>query len=172
MAARSSIDRDPRVKAAVDEALASGATIDEVLERIAGEGVSRSAIGRYAKKYRPIVEETQRFRAVAKVMREQLGVDGTDLTELAIQQSEVAALRSLLAINEAEDELGSKDGAGFARWVRTNAAAKGEIVKLRLSEIELIRKQAADDAEDAAREGGASDEQIDLIRRRILGIAD
>ena len=110
-----------------------------------------------------------RMRAVAKTMRAETG-DGHDLTDLAIQQSEVLTLRTLLSYNEGEVIVGGKEGGAIARMVRTNTATKREKAKFDEEQAARIRAQAADDAEGAAREIGATAAQIDTIRRRILGV--
>ena len=59
---RSSIKRLPtELREAVDQAIADGATIDEITARIRAEGgtCSRSAVGRYAKTMRDLIREQQ-----------------------------------------------------------------------------------------------------------------
>ena len=55
---RSSVDRLPdTLREAVDQAIADGATIDEITARIRAEGedCSRSAVGRYTKNMRDLI---------------------------------------------------------------------------------------------------------------------
>ena len=59
---RSSIKRLPsKLREAVDQAIADGATIDEITTRIRAEGedCSRSAVGRYAKNVRDLIRQQQ-----------------------------------------------------------------------------------------------------------------
>lgn len=170
MAGRSSISRDPRIKAAVDEAIASGATIEEIAAAVQASGISRSAVGRYAKKYRPLVEEVMHTRAVARVLREHLPDGDSSLMDLAIHKATMQALRTLNDMEQSEDAPSPKDVGLITRSVRAAGAAQRE----KALYDKLIRDhavaEAAASACDAARQFGASDEQIDIIRRKILGM--
>ncbi len=67
---RSSVDRLPdTLREAVDAAIADGATIDEITERIreGGGDCSRSAVGRYAKNMRDVIRQQQEADRVIKV---------------------------------------------------------------------------------------------------------
>lgn len=170
MAPRSSIKKDPRIQRAVDEALANGDTIEEIAERVKGDGISRSAVGRYAREYRPLIEETIRFKAVAKAMRAETEAGGDDLTDLAIQQSEVLALRTLIELNQEGETLNPLAGGRLAGWVRANVSARQTKARLDEEERARLRAEAAEAGAKAAQAAGASDAVIDRIRRDILGM--
>ena len=173
MAPRSSIEKNPALRAAVERLIAEGEhSIDDIHEAVAEYGVSRSAVGRYANRYRPLVETIIRDRAVREAMRKHLpsGVD-TELVDIAIHRAQSEVLRAMDAMGD-EDEAASPDR--IAKLVRAlNGVIKAMRDKrsfeedIRASE----RAKAADVAADAMREAGAGDAQADYIRRKIMGLA-
>ena len=73
---RSSIKRLPsELREAVDQAIADGATIDEITARIRAEGedCSRSAVGRYAKNMRNLIRTQQETDRTIKAWAQALG---------------------------------------------------------------------------------------------------
>ena len=73
---RSSIKRlPPELREAVDQAIADGATIDEITARIRakGEDCSRSAVGRYAKNMRDLIRQQQETDRTIKAWAQALG---------------------------------------------------------------------------------------------------
>ena len=73
---RSSIKRLPtELREAVDQAIADGATIDEITARIRAEGedCSRSAVGRYAKNMRELIRNQQETDRTIKAWAQALG---------------------------------------------------------------------------------------------------
>ncbi|MBN8844828.1 MAG: DUF3486 family protein [Sphingomonadales bacterium] len=174
MAPRSSIEKNPALQAAVEKLIAEGEhTIDDIHDAVAEYGVSRSAVGRYANRYRPMVETIIRDRAVRQAMHKHLpeGVD-TGLVDIAIHRAQSEVLRAMDAMGE-EDEAASPDRIaklvrslnGVIKAMRDKRAYADEI---RASE----RNRAADAAAAAAKEAGVGDAQIDVIRRQILGLKE
>jgi DNA-binding transcriptional ArsR family regulator len=174
MAPRSSIEKNPALRAAVERLLAEGEhTIDDIHEAVAEYGVSRSAVGRYANRYRPMVETIIRDKAVRDAMRKHLpeGVD-TGLVDIAIHRAQSEVLRAMDAIGD-DEEPGSPDRiaklvralGGIIKAMRDKRAFEEEI---RTSE----RSRAADAAAEAMKEAGAGEAQVDFIRRKILGMKD
>ncbi len=174
MAPRSSIERNPALQAAVEKLIAEGEhTIDEIHDAVAEYGVSRSAVGRYASRYRPMVDTIIRDRAVRQAMQKHLpaGVD-TGLVDIAIHRAQSEVLRAMDAMGD-EEEAASPDRIaklvrslnGVIKAMRDKRAFEEEI---RASE----RERAADAAVQAMTEAGAGEAQIDLIRRKILGMKD
>ena len=73
---RSSIDRLPsKLREAVDQAIADGATIDDITALIRAEGgsCSRSAVGRYSRNLRALIREQQEFDRAMKIWVRELG---------------------------------------------------------------------------------------------------
>jgi hypothetical protein len=174
MAPRSSIERNPALRAAVEKLIAEGEhTIDDIHDAVAEYGVSRSAVGRYANRYRPMVETIIRDRAVRDAMRKHLpdGID-TGIVDIAIHRAQSEVLRSLDAMG---DEDTPADGAKIEKLVRSlrhviNAMRDKRAYQDEIRASERVR--AADAAAEVMSEAGAGEAQIDLIRRRILGMRD
>ena len=73
---RSSIDRLPsKLREAVDQAIADGATIDDISALIRAEGgsCSRSAVGRYSRNMRALIREQHEFDRAMKIWVRELG---------------------------------------------------------------------------------------------------
>lgn len=173
MAPRSSIDRNPAAKLAVEKLIADGCTIDEITEAVTEYGITRSAVGRYARNYRPMVETVIRDKAVRAAMRKHLpdGVD-TGLIDISLHMAQSEVLRTFDA-SAAEDE--APDPARVEKMVRTlrgliNAMRDKRAYQDEIRNSERVR--AADAAAEVMSEAGAGEAQIDLIRRKILGMRD
>lgn len=174
MAPRSSIERNPALQAAVERLIAEGEhTIDEIHEAVAEYGVSRSAVGRYASRYRPLVDTIIRDRAVRQAMQKHLpaGVD-TGLIEIAIHRAQSEVLRAMDALGD-DEEPANADRIG--KLVR----ALGGVIKAMRDKREFEeevraseRQRAADAAVSAMREAGHGADQAEYIRRKILKIPE
>ena len=169
MAPRSSISRDPTIQLAVEKLIAEGATIDEISEAVAEYGISRSAVGRYAKRYRPMVEGIQRDRALREALKKHLpdGVD-TQLVDLAFFRAQGEVLRTIDSLGEEEDAASPKDLAATMRALRALVdgmrSKKAFEDEVRAAE----RKRIAAQVEQEARRNGASEALIQTIRDDIL----
>ncbi len=174
MAPRSSIERNPALQAAVEKLIAEGEhTIDDIHEAVAEYGVSRSAVGRYANRYRPLVDTIIRDRAVRQAMHKHLpaGID-TGLIDIAIHRAQSEVLRAMDALGDDEepanaDRIGKLVRAlnGVIKAMREKREFEEEV---RASE----RARAADAAAEAMTEAGAGEAQIEAIRRKILGMRE
>lgn len=174
MAPRSTVARNPAAQAAIERLIAEGDhTIDEIHDAVAEFGLSRSAVGRYSKRYRPMVETVRRDRAVREAMRKHLpdGID-TGLVDIALHLAQSEVLRAMDALGD-EDE--AADPAKIERLVRSlrhviNAMRDKQSFQdeIRASE----RAAAADIAAAAVREIGAGDAQAEYIKRKILKIPE
>lgn len=172
MAPRSSIEKNPALRAAVEKLIAEGEhSIDDIHDAVAEFGVSRSAVGRYATRYRPMVETIIRDRAVRQAIHKHLpeGVD-TGLIDIAIHRAQSEVLRAIDAMGD-EDEPASPDR--IAKLVRSLGGVIKAMREKRQFEDEIRaseRSKAAEAATAAARDAGVGDAQIDVIRRQILGM--
>lgn len=171
MSGRSSINRNPAIQAAVDQLIAEGASIDDIHDAVAEYGISRSAVGRYAKRYRPLVEGIQRDNAIREALRKHLpdGVD-TALVDIALYRAQAEVLRTF-------DGMGEEDGAASPKDVGAAVRALKALVETmrhkKAFEREVRddeRKRAAEAAERAARRAGASSDVIAKIRSEIIGM--
>lgn len=171
MAPRSSISKNPAIQQAVEQLIADGSTVDEIHEAVAEYGVSRSAVGRYAKRYRPMVETLVRDNAVRQALRRHLpeGVD-TGLIDVALHRAQAEVLRSIDALGDEEGPGSAKEVGGLVRALRSLIGSMREKKAYEDEVRDSERKKAVEAAEGAGREAGVSDAQIDVIKRRILGM--
>lgn len=165
---------DPRIKEAVDEAIRDGrATIDEILRliRSLGGDVSRSAVGRYKQSMEEAMETFRASQEMAKVWVEKLGSEPeTDAGRLAAQ------ILSMVAMHTAREAMNSGEAMPATDLMMASKALEhlGRYNKVTLETALRARKEAAAEAaaivEDVAKQGGISEETVQEIRRRVLGI--
>lgn len=177
MAQRSKIEQlDPRVRAEVDQAIKRGATIDAIVELIKGLGAdaSRSSVGRYTQKYAELARQQRDMRAVAEAFGKEFGQADDGQARLMVQLLTSTITRAILPMASEGDEiegLDAKELHFLARAVKdTMGAAKLDVERERLIR-EQERNRAAEAGAEAARQAGATEATIDLVKRRILGLA-
>lgn len=155
MAPRSSISKNPAIQQAVEQLIADGSTVDEIHEAVAEYGVSRSAVGRYAKRYRPMVETLVRDNAVRQALRRHLpeGVD-TGLIDVALHRAQAEVLRSIDALGDEEGPGSAKEVGGLVRALRSLIASMREKKAYEDEVRESERQKAVEAAEGAGREAG------------------
>lgn len=179
MARRSTIDRlDPKIREEVDRAIKRGATVDEITARLEtlGSDVSRSAVGRYSKRYREFAARQRDLRSVAEAYGREFGADDNSEGKLLMQMlSSIGARMAIGLVDQDDPDISLKEFELFARATKNLiTAAKSDAdrdAKVREEAAKQARAQAAMDAEDAARSAGASEETIERVKRRILGLA-
>ena len=167
-------DLDPRIKDAVDIAIAQGrATIDEICRMIRqmGGSSSRSAVGRYAKTTKERLEKFKEAQALAGQWIQQMRADPDgDVGQLLAEQLKVLAFKVQQDLGDGEGDLNPQALSQLARTFRDLASAD----KLRLEISRAIRKatveEAAARAESAGRKAGASPEALKRIREEIYGL--
>lgn len=178
MAGRSSIERlDPRIRVEVDRAIKRGLTVDEItqhLERL-GADISRSAVGRYSKRYRELADRQRDLAAVAKAFGSEFGDTDNEQGKLLVQLITSVAARAALPLATDEDvEIDGKELHFLARATKDIiSAAKIDTErdeKIREAAAKKAKAEAARDAEQAARDAGASEATIDMVKKRILGL--
>lgn len=166
---------DPAIKSAVDTAVREGrATIDEIvllIDQLGGEA-SRSSVGRYVKNAREKLDDYTRAQDMAKVWIEKIGKepDG-DVGRLISEMLKVAAFKTMGSLDEATPQ----DLAFLGKTLKDVASAD----KLGVEKIFALRKLIADEAAKVATEvvktvkkAGLTDETVEHIRSRILGISE
>lgn len=179
MARRSSIDRlNPEIREQVDLAIKRGATVDEITAQLAklGEDVSRSSVGRYSKHYREFAARQRDLRAVAEAYGKEFGADDNSEGKLLLQMLSSIGARMAIGLVDTDDpDISLKEFELFARATKNLiTAAKSDAdrdARIRDEATKAARAEAARDAENEARAAGASEETIDRIRRRLLGLA-
>lgn len=178
MAPRSSIELDPRLKAAADEAIRNGATIDEIVETLQSLGgeVSRSAVGRYTFKTRATMAKLREVREVAAVWADKFGSepDG-DVGQLVGQVLHAIAYQQASQMADADgtekESAGPRELMFLAGALKDIAAAN----KLSADRILKVRKEtaakAAAEVEKVAKAGGMTADTVAKLRAAVLGTA-
>lgn len=164
----------PRILEAVNKALAEGAIIDDIVDLISahGEDRSRSAVGRYAKKYSALADEQREINAVASAFAADFGDLDNNQNRMMIQ------LITTLITKQMIPHLTGKVSAANSMDLRLLAAAVKDSTSASKTEDDrkrLIRKEAfteaAKAAESEARSAGANDEVINKIKAKLMGLA-
>ncbi|MBX9881234.1 MAG: DUF3486 family protein [Sphingomonas sp.] len=177
MGRRSSIEQlDPRVRAEVDQAIKRGATIDAIVDLLKGLGAdaSRSAVGRYSKRYAELARQQREMRTVAEAFGQEFGSADDRQGRMMVQLLTSVITRAIMPVASAEDDpegIDAKELHFLARAVKDTVGAAKLDVERERAVREEERKRAAEAGADAARKGGASAETIDLVKRSILGLA-
>jgi hypothetical protein len=170
MGARSTVTRNPAIHEAVNQAIKRGCTIDEIKEIIdsLGANISRSALGRYSKKFNELASRQRDIRAASAAFAGEFGDANDKQTQLLIQ---------LLTTQITENIIAAAPGQQNPMELRLNAAAVKDAVtaaKIDDERRRAIRKEAlaeaASAAEKAGKKAGASPEAINAIKAQILGI--
>ena len=141
---RGKIARDAALRSAVHRHIAQHHTIDMIAAALGAQSASRAAIGRYVHDY---YREYRRLEVLIErpptLLREALG--HPEREEYAKLQLIYGKLRDILAAVQDRD---------------TSAMEA------------MLRAEAAPFPDPETRDAGVSDEAIDLIRRRILGLSE
>ena len=185
----SSIDRlSPELRDRLHELLARpDVTQQEITEALnaAGASVSKSAVNRYALRFRKWADRNRETQQVVKAYLAQSGQEGQeDLSEVLLHQLRDVAHALLVRMQEMHDtsqdeddpspegaiELGKLLGQA-SRSVRDIEMAADRSAERRRKLRAEIAEKAADAAAEAAKEGGSTKELIDEIRRRAVGAA-
>ena len=167
---RSSVKRlPPELLKAVDQAIANGATIDQITARIreGGGTCSRSAVGRYAKEVRDLIRQQQEsdrqietwVRALGERPEGQAGL-------ILIETLRALALATMAHLSKREEPASTEELARLALVLsRIESADKRR--------LERERERAAAKAEEARRrvasQGGLSPEVVAIIRAEVEG---
>lgn len=177
MAGRSSIERDPALQAAVDALIQSGCTLDEIVEQVRASGgtVSRSAVGRYSKGYAAMAAEQRRMTTMADAFAQDFGDADNRQGRMLIQLLTSITTRAIMPMAEGEElDISGKELADLARAVKDiTSASKTDIdreARAREEGAKRAREQAAAAGAEAARQSGATEQTINMVKQRILGI--
>lgn len=178
MAGRSTVTADPAIQAAVDAALASGSTIDEIVAHLRGLGadISRSAVGRYTKQYAALAKEQRDMRTVATAFAKDFGDADDRQGRMMIQLATTLITRTLMPVATGEDpeEVSTKMLADIGRAVKDiTSASKIDIereAKIRDEAVRRAKLEAASAAETELKSAGASEDTMRRVRMGILGM--
>lgn len=165
------------VRAAVARAMENGATIDAIVEQLdsLGHKVSRSAVGRYAKNFSEMTKRHRDMRVVAEAFAEDFGGGDNAEGKLLLQMLTSIGARMVMPVAQG-DEIEMTTGEFHTMAKATKelfAAAKSDSerdAKIRAEAARETREKAADDAVSAARAAGASEQTVQMVKARILGL--
>ena len=135
----------PDVREAVDKAIADGATIDEITARIRAEGenCSRSAVGRYTKDTRELIQKRQEADRVVKAWMQEFGDRPQgELALVLIENLRAMAIDTMRHLAKREEPASSEDIARLSLALKRIESTE---------ELRLQREQAVEKAADAAK---------------------
>ncbi len=174
---RSSVDRLPdTLREAVDQAIADGATIDEITERIreGGGDCSRSAVGRYAKNMRDLFRRQQEADRVVKAWVQEFGArpEG-DAGRILIETLKTMTLTTMAALSGRDEPASLQELSRLSLILkRIESTEKLRRDRERAAEkAEAAEKAAAEKAALARteRQGGLSAETVAALREAVEG---
>lgn len=176
MGRRSTVSRFPEpIVTQVNQLIRDGHTIDEIVATLQGMGadVSRSAMGRYVKSARESMEKYRQAQEVAKVWVDKLETEPTgDVARLLPEMLRAVAFQTLSTMGEATDPVGSQDLMFLAKALKDVSSASRINVdtELLLRKVRDQAKAAAAEVTKTIKQAGLSDETVQQIKARILGI--
>ena len=171
---RSSIKRLPaKLREAVDAAIADGATIDEITERIRAEGgdCSRSAVGRYAKNMRDLIRKQQETDRTIKAWVDALGERQEGQAALVLIETLRAMTLDTVAKLRARDEPASLQELDRLSHILKRIESTEKLRKDREQAAEKAKAEKAKSAGRAKGQGGLSPEAVAIIRAEVEGRA-
>lgn len=186
MARPSSIDQlEPEIREEIGRLRGHGHTLDEILaalRELGAEEISRSALGRHVKNMEQIGAKLRHSRNIAEALVRQLG----DAPASRSAQLNIELLHSvILDLNLASEEKADADGLAALRGnpegIMLLAKAIDHLTKSSKADIDnqkaieervekRINAKNAVAIKDVAKEKGLSQETVDAIRARILGV--
>lgn len=176
MGRRSTVSRFPEpIVIQVNQLIRDGHTIDEIVATLQGMGadVSRSAMGRYVKSARESMEKYRQAQEVAKVWVDKLETEPSgDVARLLPEMLRAVAFQTLSTMGEATDPVGSQDLMFLAKALKDVSSASRINVdtELLLRKVRDQAKAAAAEVTKTIKQAGLSDETVQQIKARILGI--
>ena len=164
---RSAIERlDPALREAVDMAIASGASIDEITALIheGGGTCSRSAVGRYARRSHDLIQQRYEARRIVELW-ERKGQEGggAGTGRVGLEALRSLAVLAVADVSASGEPVSAEVLARLALALRRIEATD----KLR-EERERAKVQAAP-ARPSEQQGGLSTETVAAIREAVEG---
>lgn len=166
---------EPSIKEAVDTAVREGrATIDAIVELIKGMGgdASRSSVGRYVKSANERMEEYRQAQQMAAVWMDKIGKEPEgDVGRMLLEMLRMVAFKTIDNIEGASPE----DLMFLGKALKDLGSADKLVVDKTIALRKLIAIEAAKVATEVvktAKKAGLTDETVELIRSKILGIPD
>lgn len=189
MSGKSTIELlEPVLRQAIDGLLRKGKTLDQILDHLAELGaedaVSRSALGRYAKRTKKNWERFQEAQKVAGVWIKKLDEDPHgDVGKLVAEMLKTVSFVTIDQMLENDKDEDGNDQAPatpqeimfLAKAIKDLETAGATSLKRELAvreEIERQAKKVATQTEKTLKEQGLSDDTVQLIKSNILGISN
>ena len=169
---RSSIKRlPPKLREAVDQAVADGATIDESTERIRAEGetCSRSAVGRYTKNMRDLIRKQQETDRTIKAWVDALGERPEGGAGLMLIETLQTMVLATVAAMSARDEPASLQELDRISHILKRIESTEKLRKDRERAAEKAKAEKAKSANQPKGQGGLSPEAVAIIRAEVEG---
>lgn len=136
--------------------------------------LSRSGLNRYATRMETVGAKLRETREVANVWMARFGDEPTsDVLQLVVEMCQGALFKYALKASEGDDEtLFDPDAMKDVTLSIQRLAKAAEMNAKREKEIrKAFAEQAANEADELAKEAGLSAEAVQTIKSRILGIA-
>lgn len=133
-----------------------------------GYDISKSSVHRYGQQFEDRLDALRIATAQAKEIVSATGDDEGALSDALTSLVQEKAFRVLTSMNMEEQEI---EFTGLMNAIARLQRSSVQQKKL-MAEMRQRAREAADDAEDIAREGGLSDEAAAKIRDKILGVTD
>lgn len=175
--ARSTIERLPReLRDLCLRLIREGSTIHQITDKLneLDADVSKSAVGRYVKNTRELMQRYQAAQAVAGKLVAQIGENpGGDVGALLAEMLKTIAFQLMaeMGTEDAEDLRAKPMDVMLLGKALDHIERAGAVGFKRRIEIErLALQRQAKAAEATAREQGLSDDQWSAIRGKFLGI--
>ena len=171
---RSSVDRLPaKLREAVDQAVADGATIDEITERIRAEGetCSRSAVGRYAKNMRDLIRQQQETDRTVKAWVDALGERPEGGAGLMLIETMQTMVLATVAAMSGRDEPASLQELDRLSHILKRIESTEKLRKDRERAAEKAKAEKTARANQPKGQGGLSPEAVAIIRAEVEGRA-
>ena len=184
MSRPSSIDRlSPELRAKIHELLARpDVTQQEITDALnaQGAGVSKSAVNRYAVRFREWTERNRQAREAVEAYLEGVGPDAQNkMGEAVLQMLRSVSVDLMAAMRDLDPDESPETVERVAKLVSQVARAVRDMESAASANAERRRKLLAELAAAAAKveerlqeAGGTSAETIASIRRDILGVGD
>ncbi len=167
------IEANPALKKAVAEAVKRGFTVDAIREMISNMGVelARSSVGAAAQKFRALADQQRQTYAVSEAFAKEFGKGDDHQTRLMLQLMITLITQTLMPAVSAGRQVSTKQLSELASAVnKSTIALKIDDDRMRAIRNDTL-KEAAAAAEVEGRAAGASEEQIERIKAKLLGLA-
>lgn len=163
----------PEVRAWLDQHLVEGnfSGYEALAAELEARGceISKSSLHRYGKAFQDRLKRIKLSTERAQAMRDYLGDDEGAVTDSLIRQAQWLLEESLAELDPKE-----VDQKGLATVAKAIAELSRASVtsKKYMREVRQAAAQAAEEVAEVATAGGLSDESVQLLRKKILGIPD